>query len=232
MNQRDLEKQYQLIKNYHEKYLKTCGVKLPTFGTKDALVLIKLSEGYPNTKVVSKSELTTFMRQFYPDIIDVQQARHLGQQKGWNIASGTRGDDANIPAGSYKLISLETPYPGFCVDRRAGFEGDFEEIKKQYDYRCATCGAKEGEKHFFRKSVTVQLQEGHMDCTKQLAEGNIIPQCQICNRPDRNRWIFDITGRVIEVAPTNDGARIVERFLEKASPEIRNEIRKCLEKLD
>ena len=71
-----------------------------------------------------------------------------------------------------------------------------------------------------------------MDCTKQLAEGNIIPQCQICNRPDRNRWIFDITGRVIEVAPTNDGARIVERFLEKASPEIRNEIRKCLEKLD
>ena len=107
-------------------------------------------------------------------------------QDGWYILSGTRGD-SQIPKGSYKLITLEKPYLGYCEGRHEGYKGDFEEIKKQYGYRCATCGAKEGEEHYFRKGTKVQLQEGHMNPCKPLAEGNIIPQCQICNRPDRNR---------------------------------------------
>ena len=43
-------------------------------------------------KEVSKQELTDFIRQFYPETNDVQQARHLSKQKGYNIISGTRGD--------------------------------------------------------------------------------------------------------------------------------------------
>ncbi|MDP2939480.1 MAG: hypothetical protein Q8O13_05340 [Candidatus Omnitrophota bacterium] len=39
-----------------------------------------------------------------------------------------------------------------------------------------------------------------MDPNKPLVAGNIIPQCQKCNRDDRNRWIYDDKGRVIKLA--------------------------------
>ena len=29
---------------------------------------------------------------------------------------------------------------------------------------------------------------------------NIIPQCQKCNRADRNKWIYDNKGRVVKLA--------------------------------
>lgn len=234
MDKQALLKQYNFIKEYHTEYLAQYGVKLPEFMKngkyiKDALILVKLSEGYPNTKIYSKEELTIFMRNFYPSVIDVQQARHLAMQKGWYIASGTRGDN-KIPKGSYKLVTLEKPYPAFCVERRKGFDGDFESIKKAYNYRCATCGSKEGEEHFFRKGVIVKLQEGHMNPTLPLKEGNIIPQCQICNRPDRNRWVYDKTGRVISVAVSKDGLRIIEKFIDNATEAIRLEVLDYLKK--
>jgi hypothetical protein len=39
-----------------------------------------------------------------------------------------------------------------------------------------------------------------MNPNKPLAAGNIIPQCQKCNRGDRNRWVYDEKGRVIKLA--------------------------------
>lgn len=237
MNRDDIINSYQIIVNYYNKYLKDFGVKLPALYnnknniSKDALVLIYLFQGYPKTKEVTKEELTKFMKMFYPDTNDVQQARHLSMQKGWYIASGTRGD-AGVKKNSYKLISLEKPYPAYSNNRREGFKGDFESIKKEYNYRCATCGSKEGEEHLFRKGVKVQLQEGHMNPAKPLQEGNIIPQCQICNRPDRNKWVFDKTGRVIAVAVSKDGVRIVKEFLKNATVEIREEISDFLKSLN
>lgn len=236
MDKKELIATYKLIEEYYNTYLKQFEMKLPPLFnsrgeyTKDTLVLIKLAQGYPNTKVVSKEELTSFMRKFYPEVVDVQQARHLGMQKGWFIASGTRGD-SSVPKGSYKLLTLEKPYPAFCVDRRDGFKGDFEAIKKEYNFRCATCGSKEGQEHHFRKGVIVHLQEGHMNPCKPLEEGNIIPQCQICNRPDRNKWIFDKSGRVIAVAASKDGVRIVKKFLKNAPLSIQMEIFEYLKNL-
>ena len=106
--------------------------------------------------------------------------------------------------------------PDFNSNRRKDFSGDFESIKAKYDYRCATCGSKEGEKHFIEKSIITTLQQGHMDPSKELKEGNIIPQCQFCNRADRNRWVYDAKGRVVEIAISEDGKRRVECFLQKA----------------
>ncbi len=63
-----------------------------------------------------------------------------------------------------------------------------------------------------------------MNPARPLEEGNIIPQCQICNRPDRNRWVFDKTGRVIAVAISKDGIRVVKEFLKNATKEMRTEI--------
>lgn len=237
MNEKDIVEIYKKIKDYHTKYLKLYKVGLPSLYnskgklSKDVIVLAKLYEGYPNTKEISKKDLTNFVKQFYPETNDVQQARHLSMQKGWYINSGTRGD-IGVSKNSYKLITLEKPYPAYCNSRRAGFDGDFESIKKHYDNRCATCGSKEGKEHFFRKGVIVQLQEGHMDPSKPLKEGNIIPQCQICNRAYRNKWIFDKTGRVIEIANSQDGLRIIQEFLKTANPEYREEILNILNKIN
>ena len=54
-----------------------------------------------------------------------------------------------------------------------------------------------------------------MNPSKPLEAGNIIPQCQVCNRADMDRWIYDKTGRVIEVADSDDGRRVVEKIFAK-----------------
>lgn len=209
MTDKEIRKQYALIQEYHKKYLESHGVQLPNLErggefTKDALVLVYLSRNYPNTPVVSKDELTEFIRQYDPTVNDVQQARHLAAQKGWYILSGTRKDNESIAlkAGEYKLKTLESFYPGFTHERREYHAGDdfFEDLKKQYDYRCATCGSKEGEPHRYWKTTVTVLQKGHMDPSKPLEPGNIIPQCEKCNRPDRNYWIYDEKGRVVGIA--------------------------------
>lgn len=209
MTNQEIRRQYALIKEYYEKFLKEHGVQLPSLErggefTKDALVLVYLSRNYPDTAIVSKDELTKFIRQYDPTVNDVQQARHLAAQKGWYILSGTRKDNESLSlkAGEYKLKTLETFYPGFTRERREYLAGDdfFEELKKQYDYRCATCGSKEGEPHRYWKTTITLLQKGHMDPSKPLEPGNIIPQCEKCNRPDRNYWIYDEKGRVVGIA--------------------------------
>jgi len=73
-------------------------------------------------------------------------------------------------------------------------------IKAQYSYRCATCGSREGEPHFHWSGTKTILQKSHKDPNKPLKSGNIIPQCQKCNRADRNRWVYDEKGRVIKLA--------------------------------
>ncbi|PTY39170.1 hypothetical protein [Brachyspira hampsonii] len=237
MNDREIEKIWRIITDNYNKYLSDKGVKLPSLKdkngyTKNALVLVRLAKNYPNTDIVSKSELTDFIKEYYPDVNDVQQARHLSMQSGFNIVSGTRGDSSyNIHSGSYKLIDLENPYPAFSSERREGFSGNWEKIKELYNYRCASCGSKEGDEHLFRKGVKVSLQKGHMNPALPLEEGNIIPQCQICNRPDRNKWIYDKTGRVIGVANTEDGFRIVEKFIKNSSEETNEKLFKLLIKI-
>ena len=143
---------------------------------------------------------------------DVQQARHLAAQKGWFIASGTRGNKIkgeHLGQGEYKLVSLREPYPGFRghrVEERISGE-DWEELKKKYGNRCATCGSEEGKPHLHWPNVITKLQKAHMDPNKPLVRGNIIPQCQICNRADRNNWVYDEKGRVIALA----NPQVIER---------------------
>ena len=210
MTKKEINDTYELIVKYHEQYLEKKGVKLPKLYTeskkytKNALTLVYLAFGYPNTDIVSKQELTEFIQEYYPDVLDVQQARHLGAQNGWYILSGTRNDNDSetINPGQYKLKTLELCYPGFTAERRLDVTSDdyWENLKKQYDYRCACCGSKQGEPHRYWKNTTTVLQKGHKDPSKPLEPGNIIPQCEKCNRPDRNYWIYDDKGRVVALA--------------------------------
>ncbi len=202
-----IKEQYNLIKEYHEKYLKKYGVKMPKLYdrngnfTMNALVLVYLSFGYPKTKIISKTELTNFIRKFYSDVNDVQQARHLGAQDGWWIVAGGRDNIVlKVKRGDYQLYTLEQPYPQFKKERRIIDVGDWEKLKEQYGYRCATCGSREGEPNFHWPGTKTILQKAHKDPNKPLVAGNIIPQCQKCNRADRNRWVYDEKGRVIKLA--------------------------------
>lgn len=208
LSDKEIEKIYSMISDYHKKYLEKYGVKLPKLKdkkgnyTKDALVLVYLSQDYPETKKVSKKELTEFVRQYYPDVADVQQARHLGAQKGWYIVSGTRGNGTEkLERGEYQLISLEKPYPGFKRHRIEKIDPEYwENLKKQYGNKCATCGSEEGKPHLHWPNTITKLQKAHMDPNKPLKPGNIIPQCEKCNRADRNNWVYDEKGRVIKIA--------------------------------
>lgn len=143
LTKEEIKLTYDLIKEYHEKYLKKYGVKLPklfneTRYTKDALTLVYLAQGYPCTRIVSKSELTEFIRLFDDTVLDVQQARHLGAQKGWFILSGTRNDNTSVTVapGEYQLATMEKPYPGFTAARREEvMDGDYwENLKREYAF--------------------------------------------------------------------------------------------------
>lgn len=103
------------------------------------------------------------------------------------------------------LLDVTKPYPMFTKQKRTVKldSDDFEAIKKFYDYRCVTCGSKEGEKNFLYPNVKTELQKGHKDPTKPLEVGNVIPQCQFCNRPDRNYFIFNDKGRVVAINDPN-----------------------------
>lgn len=207
MTNDEIEEIYEVIKKNHEKYLSSLGIKLPKLKngnsfTMNSLVLVYLARNYPKTNIVSKEQLTQFIKNYYPDVNDVQQGRHLARQGGWYIVSGQRGDitDIKIPSGSYKLITLEKPYPAFNSHRNINFSGNFwEDLKQTYHNRCASCGSPENEANYVNPSAVTQLQQGHMNPEKPLEEGNIIPQCQECNRGDRNRWIYDERGRVIDL---------------------------------
>lgn len=206
----EIIKQYKLLKMFHGKFLKKYGVKMPNLRnangnyTKDALTLIYLSKGYPDTSLISKTELTGYIRRYYPDTNDVQQARHLGAQAGWWIVAGGRDNIVlKVPRGSYQLYTLEEPYPGFKEGHRHSETGDWETIKQTYNFRCATCGSQENKPHLHWPATKTVLQISHMNPNKPLVAGNIIPQCQKCNRADRNRWVYDEKGRVVKLADAN-----------------------------
>lgn len=209
LSNEEVEKQYAIIADYHEKFLKQCGVSMPKLKngnkyTKDALVLVYLSIGYPKTRKITKTELTYFMRSFYPEVNDVQQARHLGAQDGWWIVAGGRDNIVlKVEKGAYQLYTMQEPYPDFKKGHRTSETGNWEDIKAQYGYRCATCGSQENKPNLNWSGTKTVLQMGHMDPNKPLVGGNIIPQCQKCNRADRNRWVYDEKGRVIKLADAN-----------------------------
>ncbi len=211
----EIEKLYQMVSKLHAENLANEGVRLPKLRKKlrdgtekftiDALVLVFLAKGYPDTRWVSKDELTQFIRKFYPNTNDVQSARHLGMQSGFYIVSSRRGNylpkDKPPPnQSSYLLVTLETAHPAFARGRRELRADSFEAIKRKYNYRCATCGSEEGKPNLRYPAVYTQLQQAHRNPKLPLTEENSLPQCQFCNRADRNYWVYDSRGRVTGIA--------------------------------
>lgn len=189
MEDKEIQHIYFILAEYHEKYLKSKGVQLPSLKkrskgdnetyTIDGLVLVYLARNYPHTTWVSKSDLTDFIRNFFPSINDVQSARHLAMQRGFYIVSSRRGnyypEHKPPPKGShYLLVSLEEPHPAFYPNKRdlSGSLADyFEYIKKKYHNRCATCGSKEGKSNFRYPGSLMWLQKAHRNPKLPLQRG-------------------------------------------------------------
>lgn len=227
----EIRKTYDLLADYHARYLEKQGVKLPELVRPDgqftqvALTLVYLAQGYPDTKTVTKSELTEFVRIFHPQATDVQQARHLAAQAGWYVLSGTRNDDRtqDLPPGTYRLVSLTEAYPGFSARRREDSIGpdDWQRLKESYGNRCASCGSREGESHVYWPETLTVLQKGHRDPAKPLGPGNVIPQCLQCNQASRDFWVFDDKGRVVAVA----NPAVIDRSSEAVQRQIYERLR-------
>lgn len=218
MNYNEIKQIYFQICEYHKKYLKKYGVKLPKLKdadgkyTRNALVLVYLARFYPNTVLIIKQDLTAFIRKFYPETNDVQQTRHLGTQSGWFISAGGRDNVHVKKSGEYRL---ERPYPNF-KGHRIETTGNWEDIKQQYGNRCATCGSEENKKNIHYPNTITKLQKLHIDPFKPLTSGNIIPQCQKCNRAYRDFWVFDERGRTRSIAKQS----IIKKCNEKVKQSI------------
>jgi len=101
-------------------------------------------------------------------------------------------------------MTLEAPHPKFihASHKRAGrfAAKNFDELKRSYNNRCATCGSLENKPHFKDASKKTLLQQGHIDPLKSLTIDNTIPQCQLCNQTYKDNFVFNEEGRVIAVA--------------------------------
>lgn len=208
MTENEIKKLYFELEDLYNKFLKEYNVKFPRLYNGNEYSLNSLVLVYLYNKmgqVVSKQELTEFLKSMGYEVNDVQQARHLAQQSGWYILSGTRGDieceEFNVGAGEYLLKTVEKPYPSYQNLKRTENlnASSWESLKEIYDYRCATCGSKEGEKNFLYPASITTLQQGHKDPSKPLTLDNTIPQCPFCNRASRNYFVFDNKGRVEKI---------------------------------
>jgi hypothetical protein len=93
-------------------------------------------------------------------------------------------------------MSITECYPAFSRHREGTLEADaWTRILKRFDYRCSLCGSEEGKSNLRNRSVITQLQQGHKDPTVPLSTSNCLPQCQECNQPLQQKFIFDDKGR-------------------------------------
>lgn len=177
---------------YGENYTKN-GVEIPKLysGGKVTGLAFALMTLYKNMdKEFHQSHLNRMLEELTNTTNRDCQVRHLSTQKGFDVESPRRG--------WHKLKSLDI-YKNFVPQRRdvEVTDEEWEELKKQFDYRCATCSSKEHMYPFKRKaSNPVKLTKGHCDPRKPLTTANCIPHCNYCNGIYQGKFIFDKEGNV------------------------------------
>lgn len=217
------------IKNKYDENLKQYGVKQKA---DDSFAMYQLIYLYKyKGKAVHKDVVAKFVQDHFENATNDQQVRHLGSQDGYNVYN--RYEDVNgekVPSGYNLLIDLDYPKRDFmarALRRNITMNSsDFEELKRAWNYRCATCGAKEGEPHKVSGAI-VKLQQGHKDPNKPLEQGNTIPQCQYCNRDYyKDNFVFDDNGYPSKInnpnfvlRSTDDVKRRMKQVLENNMPE-------------
>lgn len=197
LSDEEIERLKKEIKNKYDKNLKRYGVKQLS---DDSYAMYQLIYLYKHKgKAVHKDVVAKFVQDQFKNAANDQQVRHLGSKFGYNVYNTYEEvNGEKIPSGHSLLVNLNSPRRDFILraNRRDVIinSSDFEKIKKVWEYKCATCGAKEGEPHKVL-GEKVKLQRGHKDPNKPLELGNILPQCQYCNRDFfKDNFVFDDNG--------------------------------------
>lgn len=141
---------------------------------------------------VHKNQVSRIVQREIPTAAADQQVRHL-KRAGWNVTTPRRGwhQLADPYAPSPELVNEAARRQGRLRAR------DFEEVKRAFGNRCATCGAADGEPDPRYGGARTELQQGHQDPSGPADDPeNIIPQCGPCNRQYRDDFVFDNRGRV------------------------------------
>ncbi|MGI9250080.1 MAG: hypothetical protein ACR2PR_02630 [Pseudohongiellaceae bacterium] len=217
-SKKELQEAWLKVKDIHREYLARHNVNLPDaknyWETSKSMWLAVLL--HYEGQEVDKNFMMKVAERDRPNHAGDQQVRHL-KRDGWEI-----GDIK----GKHKLDPYKPSMEFLNVDRRKSktlSASTFGEIKEAYGFKCATCGGKEGQPDSRYGSEKIKLQKAHMNpLDRGDIKGNIIPQCQFCNRAYRGDYVFDDKGRVKSVADV--------RPVQKADKKVQRMILKWLEK--
>ncbi len=186
---KELKAAYDKAADIRMNHLISDDVKLPNWGTAKGYwlaVLIHCSPDY-----VHKDDMSEIVRKRIPTAAADQQVRHLSDD-GWNLEGDTKG--AHCITDPYRA------HPKYARQLKRSQNllqsDDFTTIKKAFGNKCATCGAIENQPDPRYVGDMVKLQKGHKDPEKPMEKGNVIPQCQFCNRAYKDDFTFDNKGRV------------------------------------
>ncbi len=195
-NPDDLQAAWLEVKDIHKEHLAIHGVKLPKvdhYTESNKSLWLAVLHCYMD-RHVHKDEISEIAQRDIPGCGSDQQVRHL-KRDGWSIGDKRGIHKLNPYKPSLTFLNTDARKQSRLVAK------DFNELKEIYGHRCATCGAREGRPDPRYGEEKVSLQQGHQDPNKPGDDrGNIIPQCQFCNRSYKNDYVFDDKGRVRAVA--------------------------------
>ena len=97
--------------------------------------------------------------------------------------------------------------PQLCFDfeknstsgRQIFINKEWVDLKNKYDNKCASCGAKDNQNHPQHPTRITKLERGHCVPGMDMSLGNIIPQCQFCNRAVIDKFIFSKGGSILTI---------------------------------
>lgn len=213
MTRDEINNSWKDICDIHEKYLSQHGVHLPGKDTSMSIWLSVLLYNYKKdkNKWIHKTEMSQIVSEYRQKPPADEQMRHL-KRSGWWIE--------NDGKGRHRFLDPYKVSPEFKTEQQRRKKvlnaKDFNEIKEGFDYRCASCGSKEGETswRYGNPKELIKLQESHRDPDKELDNDNTIPQCQWCNKAYMRDFTFDEKGRVRAVAsiePVKRASRVVKQ---------------------
>lgn len=210
--QTKLQQAWEELKEIHKEYLERHEVVIPTGRTYDSsaksiwLSVLFYYKGQP----VHKDVISDVCQRDKANLARDQQIRHL-KRGGWSMKNDGRGNhELNPYEPSLEFLNEKVRRDGRLHART------FDDVKKAFGYRCATCGAKEERPDSRYGRDKVILQQGHKDPEKPSSDkNNIIPQCQFCNRAYRGDFTFDDKGRARAVADVGPVERVSDRVKSK-----------------
>lgn len=217
----NLEEAKALYNNFKSEWannLEKLGVsKPPKFGTMGSMLYLYayINLGKP---FLGEDAVVFASKMLNESFRDAQILRHMSNVNGYNARgrNGKMPDGTILKSGQYALINLTETAPDWKNNRSLSVNsGDWEQVKEHYNYKCACCGSAEGHPNNRKSGTMTVLEKGHMNPKLPLGPGNMIPQCQICNKPYLDNVVFDKNGYVYALAST----KLLERADEHTQKE-------------